>query len=83
MAALKNTWAAIDVRSVIRSLRLKKTSPAEIHRQIVEVYRESVISRTKLCKHDFLSQKQVCRTVEHVHHRDIGTPSLQPGSRTK
>jgi hypothetical protein len=34
MAGLAETWSSIQVRSVIRFLRLKGTSPAEIHRQL-------------------------------------------------
>jgi hypothetical protein len=45
MAGLAETWSNIEVRSVIRFLRLKGTSPAEIHRQLVEVYGANVISR--------------------------------------
>jgi hypothetical protein len=37
MAGLVETWSNIEVRSVIRFLQLKGTSPAEIHRQLVEV----------------------------------------------
>jgi hypothetical protein len=37
MAGLAETWSNIKTRSVIRFLRLKGTSPAEIHRQLVEV----------------------------------------------
>jgi hypothetical protein len=38
MAGLVETWSNIEVRSVIRYLRLKGTSPAEIHRQFFEAY---------------------------------------------
>jgi hypothetical protein len=34
MAGLAETWSNIEVRSVIRCLRLEGTSPAEIHRQL-------------------------------------------------
>jgi hypothetical protein len=37
MAGLVETWSNIEVCSVIRFLRLKGTSPAEIHCQLVEV----------------------------------------------
>jgi hypothetical protein len=37
MEGLAETWSNIEMRSVIGFLRLKGTSPAEIHRQIVEV----------------------------------------------
>jgi hypothetical protein len=45
MAGLAETWSHIEVRSVIRFVRLKGTSPAEIHRQLVEVYGANVMSR--------------------------------------
>jgi hypothetical protein len=45
MAGLAETWSNIEMRSVIRFLRLKGTSPAEIHRQLVEVYGANVMSR--------------------------------------
>jgi hypothetical protein len=38
MVSLAESWSNIEVRSVIRFPRLKDTSPAEIHRQLVEVY---------------------------------------------
>jgi hypothetical protein len=37
MAGLAETWSNTEVRSAIRFLRLKGTSPAEFHRQLVEV----------------------------------------------
>jgi hypothetical protein len=45
MAGLAETWSNTEVRSVIRFLRLRGTSPAEIHRQLVEVYGANVMSR--------------------------------------
>jgi hypothetical protein len=45
MAGLEETWPNIEVRSVIRFLRLKGTSPAEIHRQLVQVNGANVMSR--------------------------------------
>jgi hypothetical protein len=45
IAGLAKTWSNIEVRSVIRFLRLKVTSPAEIHRQLVGVYGSNVMSR--------------------------------------
>jgi hypothetical protein len=45
MAGLAEIWSNTEVRSVIRFLRLKGTSPAEIHRQHVEVYGANVMSR--------------------------------------
>jgi hypothetical protein len=44
MAGLAETWSNIEVRSVIRFLHQKVTSPAEIHRQLVEVYGANVMS---------------------------------------
>jgi hypothetical protein len=44
MAGLAETWSNIEVRSMIRFLRLKGTSPAKIHRQL-EVYGANVMSR--------------------------------------
>jgi hypothetical protein len=44
-AGLAETSSNIEVHSVIRCLRLKGTSPAEIHRQLVEVYGASFMSR--------------------------------------
>jgi hypothetical protein len=43
MAGLAETWSNIEVRSVIRFLRLKGTSPAETHRQLVDVYGANVM----------------------------------------
>jgi hypothetical protein len=45
MAGLAETWSNIEVGSVIRFLRLKGTTPAEIHCQLVEVYGANVMSR--------------------------------------
>ncbi|GBM59765.1 hypothetical protein AVEN_6643-1 [Araneus ventricosus] len=70
MAALKDTWSAIEIRSVIRSLR----SSYEIHHHLVKVFVANVLSRKQVWKHNFLSRFQ---------QRDTGTPSIQPGSRTK
>jgi hypothetical protein len=48
MAGLAETWSNIEVRSVIRFRHQKGTSPAEIHRQFVEVYGANVMSRKKV-----------------------------------
>jgi hypothetical protein len=45
MAGLAETWSNIEVRSVIRFLWLKGTSPAEIHHQLVQVYSANVMSQ--------------------------------------
>jgi hypothetical protein len=46
VAGLAETWSNIEVRSVIRFLPLKGTSPAEINRQLVGVYYDAnVMSR--------------------------------------
>jgi hypothetical protein len=44
MAGLAKPWSNIEVRSVIRFLRLKGTSPVEIHRQFLEEYGANVMS---------------------------------------
>jgi hypothetical protein len=44
MAGLVETWSNFEVRSVIRFLQLKGTSPAEIHLQLVEVYGVNIMS---------------------------------------
>jgi hypothetical protein len=44
MAGLAEAWSNIEVRSVIRFLLVKGTSPTEIHRQLVEVYGANVMS---------------------------------------
>jgi hypothetical protein len=41
--------SVLEVRSVIRFLPLKGTSPTEIHRQLVEVYGANVMSRKHVC----------------------------------
>jgi hypothetical protein len=48
------------MRSVIRFLRLKGTSPAEIHRHLVEVYGANVMSR----KHHWVW----CTAFDNVNH---------------
>jgi hypothetical protein len=45
MAGLAETWSNIEVLRVIRFLRLKGSSPAEIHHQLVEAYGANVMSR--------------------------------------
>jgi hypothetical protein len=37
--------SSVEVRAVIRFLNAKERSPAEIHKEVVEVYGENVISR--------------------------------------
>ncbi|GBL87202.1 hypothetical protein AVEN_270488-1 [Araneus ventricosus] len=62
MSPLTDTWSAIEVRSIIRFLRLKKISPAEMHCQLVEVYGASVMSRKQVwfgCKEFELNRKNV------------------------
>jgi hypothetical protein len=44
MAGMAETWSNIEVRSVIRFLHQKGTSPAEIHHQLVEVYSANIMS---------------------------------------
>jgi histone-lysine N-methyltransferase SETMAR len=48
MAGLAGTWSNIEVRSVIRFLHQKGTSPAVLHRQLVEVYGANVMSRKQV-----------------------------------
>jgi hypothetical protein len=43
MAALAERWSNIELCNVIRFLRLKGTPPAEIHRQLVDVYGANVM----------------------------------------
>ncbi|GBL78232.1 hypothetical protein AVEN_42788-1 [Araneus ventricosus] len=85
------TWSAIEVTSVIRFLRLKKRSQAEIRRQLVKVHGRSVMSRKRL-KFWFVELDKVRTDVrgeqrlglsKHVHHRVIGKPYLQPRLGTK
>jgi hypothetical protein len=45
MVGLVEAWSNIEVHSVIRCLRLKGTSPAEIHHKLAEVYGANVMSR--------------------------------------
>jgi hypothetical protein len=37
--------SSVEVRAVIRFLNAKEKSPTEIHKEVVEVYGENVISR--------------------------------------
>jgi hypothetical protein len=48
MAGLAETLSNIDLRSVVRFLGPKGTSPAKIHRQLVEVYGANVMSRKQV-----------------------------------
>jgi hypothetical protein len=45
MATRLEQWSKEEVRSVIRFLNARHVSAAEIHRQLVEVYGEEVMSR--------------------------------------
>jgi hypothetical protein len=49
MAGLVEIWSNIEMRSVMRVLQLKGTSPAEIHRQLVQVYGANVMSQKHVC----------------------------------
>jgi hypothetical protein len=49
MEGLAETWSNIEVRSVIRILPLKGTSPAEMYRQLVEAYGANIMSRKHVC----------------------------------
>jgi hypothetical protein len=44
MATTLETWACKEVCSVIRFLWAKHVSPVEIHRQLIEVYGDGVMS---------------------------------------
>ncbi|GBN57012.1 hypothetical protein AVEN_16475-1 [Araneus ventricosus] len=62
-----------EVRSVIRSLNAKKVKPAEIHRQLVEIYGENVITDGKVRK--WVRQFNYGRTNVHDEAR-TGRPSV-------
>jgi hypothetical protein len=84
MAGLAETWSNIEVRSVIRFLLLKGTSPAEIHRQRVEVYGANVMSRKHFwvwCTAFDNGRKDVQdeqRVVTALQFGGTGPSSLQP-----
>jgi hypothetical protein len=40
--------SSVEVRAVIRFLNAKQKSPTEIHKEVVEVYGENVISRKQV-----------------------------------
>lgn len=48
MAARLNTWTTEEVRSVVRFLNAKCVSPAEIHKQLVEIYGQDVMSKKQV-----------------------------------
>jgi hypothetical protein len=89
MAGLAETWSNLETRSVIRFLRLKGISPAEIHRQLVEVYGGNVMS----LKHVWVwcTAYDNCRTHSQPHAwvvtaLQLGgteTSSLQPWPGTE
>jgi histone-lysine N-methyltransferase SETMAR len=68
MAGLAEIWSNIEVLSVIRFLRLKGTSPAEIHRQRVEVAirrkRPGLLRRGVVLLHDNARPHTANRTCE-------------------
>ena len=73
MDPLINSYAKCEVRSVIRFLTAKGLTAAEIHRQLTEVYGESVMSEGKV--------RQWCRSFKegrsNVHDEDrSGRPSV-------
>jgi hypothetical protein len=47
MPLIENT-SSVEMRAVIRFLNAKKKSPTEIHKEVVEVYGENVISRKQV-----------------------------------
>jgi transposase len=40
--------SSVEVRAVIRFLNVKQNSPNEVHKEVVEVYGENVISRKQV-----------------------------------
>ncbi|GBM22216.1 hypothetical protein AVEN_273407-1 [Araneus ventricosus] len=92
MEALAETGSEIEVRSVIRFFNLKKTDPAEIHRQLVKVYGASVISRKQVwfwhteldkTKKDVRNERNQGGQAYSPHMGVTGTSSLKPVPRTK
>jgi hypothetical protein len=80
MAVLAETWPNIGVRSVIRFLRLKGTSLAEIHRQLVEVAirqkRPGLLRRGVVLLHDNARPHTANGTALELG--GTGTSSIQP-----
>jgi hypothetical protein len=74
MAALIQSPAKCEVRSVIRFLNAKGERPAEIHKQIVAVYGD-VMTRQKVTK--WCREVSGGRTDVHAEQRS-GRPSLIP-----
>jgi hypothetical protein len=50
MATCWKQWSKEEVRAVIRFMNARHVSAAEIHRQLVEVYGEEVMSRQSVAK---------------------------------
>ncbi|GLG97066.1 hypothetical protein R5R35_009330 [Gryllus longicercus] len=48
MATRLETWSKLEVRSVVRFLTAKGLSPTEIHKELVAVYGEAVMSRKQV-----------------------------------
>ncbi|GBM39656.1 hypothetical protein AVEN_104879-1 [Araneus ventricosus] len=65
--------ADYEVRSVIRFLNAKNVKPAEIHRQLVEIYSEDVITDGMVRK--WVRQFNDGRTSVHEEAR-VGRPSV-------
>jgi hypothetical protein len=85
MMGLAEIWSNIEVRSVIRFLRLKGTSSAEIHRQLVEVYGANVMSRKHVwvwCT-AFDNGQPHAWVVSALQLGGTGPSSLQPWPGTK
>jgi hypothetical protein len=89
MAGLGEAWSNIEVHSVIRFLRLKGTSPVEIHHQLVDVYGANFVSRKHICV--WCTAFDNGRTHSQPHTRVVtalqlggtGPSSLQPWPSTK
>jgi hypothetical protein len=48
MAALLQSWTRKEIRAVVRFLNAKAVAPVEIHRQLVEVYGDSVMTKKQV-----------------------------------
>lgn len=48
MASKLETWSKLEVRSVVRFLTAKGLAPAEIHKELVMVYGDGVMSRKQV-----------------------------------
>ncbi|GFX89544.1 hypothetical protein TNCV_72371 [Trichonephila clavipes] len=81
MAALMEAWSATEIRDVIRFLSLTKSFPAEIHRQLVEVYTVQVLyheDRCALCAQNLTKADQMRERLEPIDENsacvEVGKP---------